>query len=149
MTNKHRNDKFSIVIEWSCKCLTNDGKKQHQPTKHRVISYLKWNRREIDSNRIVHSWENALLFQTRSADRATQGQLNESEGLRAQVKLGTGTGGAFTIPFAHSSFLARYRWRPRVSRVSTESTERCQVKSKAIKQTIMKGKGYLWVQNLG
>ena len=109
--------------------------KQHQSTKHRVISYLKWNRRKIDSNRIVHSWENALLFQARSADRASQGQLNESERLRAQFKLGSGTGGAFTIPFAHSSFPARYRWRPRVSRVSTESTERCQVKSKAIIKT--------------
>ena len=48
------------------------GQKQHQPTKHRVSSYLKWNRRKIDSNWIVHSRENALFFQTRSADRARQ-----------------------------------------------------------------------------
>ena len=66
---------------------------------------------------------------TRSADRARQGKRNESDRVGAQFKLGTGTGGAFTIPFggipfAHSSFLARYRWRPRVS---FESTERCQV----------------------
>ena len=40
------------------------GQKQHQPTKHRVSSYLKWNRRKIDSNWIVHSRENALFFQT-------------------------------------------------------------------------------------
>ena len=40
------------------------GQKQHQPTKHRVSSYLKWNRRKIDSNWIIHSRENALFFQT-------------------------------------------------------------------------------------
>ena len=86
------------------------------------------------------------FFQTRSADRASQGQLNESEGLRAQFKLGTGTGGAFTIPFAHSSFLARYRWRPRVS---FESTERCQDKSKAIETDKYERKTGPRVQDLG
>lgn len=39
------------------------------------------------------------FFQTRSADGARHGKLNESEGLRAQFKLGTGKGRAFTIPF--------------------------------------------------
>ena len=76
----------------------------------------------------------------------SQGQLNESEGLRAQFKLGTETGGAFTIPFAHSSFLARYRWRPRVS---FESTERCQDKSKAIETDKYERKTGPRVQDLG
>ena len=58
-----------------------------------------------------------------------KGKLNESEGLGAQFKLAAGRDGRLPSHFVRSSFLARYRWRPRLS---FESTERCQVKSNAI-----------------